>query len=402
MASISCLPLDVFMDIIKYLIQNAVPTPPSQNKHDRRDQLCQLLCPSQYSKAWRFATFKLDPGDTFAPFDQSSNFALPLGDPLRVQLLRSLTVNNSTPKTCNQILRHVNLTGLQQVRFATATQRRRVWFPYTTREERDEHERHQAAGIECIANAFVSAQKPLRLREFSLEIPIAGKKYIRKSLQKLLNSFEGAPLEELCLRRRFNSQPFYRNWCALRVNAIHRKLTSIKISQHVVLDDLAAAAPNLQSLSVFVDSFETERVYSMTDFMLPNLRKVSWEGDNWAASLLTLPSATLSVIKDLDTELSWPESLAASISKVLPCLRSLETFTVTHGNGWERGWLDWRDIPSIQHLSQVISTTSTTLHHISLPGTAYDPDVLIGMLQKKPSLRHVTLFIAESDRPTGI
>ncbi|KAJ3045186.1 hypothetical protein HDV00_011056 [Rhizophlyctis rosea] len=363
MASVSSLPSHLLMDIIKYVKLQSPET------HHRRYYVGVDFFLAQVSKAWRFATFKLT-GDTLNSFFHHEEYTLPFGDPLRVQLLRTLSlVLNSSFDTYQRVFSQINVTNLQEVRLLEPG----VWGGNRDRRI-----------IECVANAFANAEKPLRLQKFDLESASLDQ---TTSFQGLLDSLQGAPLQKLSLQDLFDERSIRYHF---RLNALHQKLTTLDLAQSIVLDDLTSAAPNLQSLFLLWGGDGNEGTYPMANVVLPNLRRVYWDGHNWADSLLTLPPATLSVIKELDVDMNNSDTLVSCITKVLPHTRTLESFSIAYYKMYKAG-LD-EDLPSLQTLVYLVSTTSPDLRRISIPVNEYDPDVLITMLQNKPSLRKVELF----------
>ncbi|KAJ3035059.1 hypothetical protein HDV00_004346 [Rhizophlyctis rosea] len=381
MPSIDSLPLHILMDVFKYVKLHFPPTYIPRHSvyndlEDSSDVVAVDFILTQVCKAWRFAFFKLT-GDTLAIFFYHGNYTLGLSDPLRVQLLRSLfLLSRPTLDTYDRVFHQINVTNLQKVFFRDAVSYNQG--------------RARAAIIERIANAFTSAKKHLCLKKFFLETENLNDANVGPSLQALLDSLKEAPIEEFFLQDRTY---YLSSRCHLRFNTVHEKLTTIKLSDSFIFDDLAAAAPNLQSFSLLgegeLEEGEVIGLYPMTNVVLPKLRKLWWNGNNWADSLITLPPVTLSAIKEINIFMYNDDTITTSLTKLLPHTRSLESLTLAYykqhkgaGNG----------VPDMQTLSNIIRTTSATLRHISLPVSYDNPDALLTMLQNKPSLRKVELF----------
>ncbi|KAJ3036901.1 hypothetical protein HDV00_002246 [Rhizophlyctis rosea] len=368
MATIYSLPLPLLMNILD-LVKLAAPA-------RRRRNIGVDFYLAQVCKTWRIATFKLNPGDALNPFLYHGEYKLGL-DPLRVQLLRSICISAGA---CQRVFPKIDITNLQEVHLSGTGS----WHRYSG----------GGKTLEYITTAFANAEKPLRLKTFSFDVGNLGDATSRRALQALLDTFQGAPLEDLTLeggrdddihKQDLNTR---HHFC---LNATYNALTSLHLSESIAFDDLSSAAPNLESLSLHGSAWGDQSAvcYPMQSLILPKLRKINYDGDAWGNGILTLPLSTISVIKELELNMHNTENLVSYITIILARAQSLERFTLTFYQMYKEGY---GDLPTIQTLSQILQTTSPTLRRLTIPVEDYDPDTVIAMLLNKPSLQEVELF----------
>ncbi|KAJ3031445.1 hypothetical protein HDV00_008351 [Rhizophlyctis rosea] len=330
-------------------------------------------------KAWRLAFFKTDPGATLEGFHNAQDYDIALRDPVRRGNLRSLKLTaHPTDPTFEVVLPCIDVSILESLDLSDLTN-------------------DNGHALTTVATVLQSAQAPLRLKNFKISANASQPSTV-PTFQRILNALYRSPLQNLSLHLNYSWGHPARE--TLHLQRVYLDLTSLHLTDCIEVNGLDKA-PKLTTLNIIDDVPTGEDGHSLwaaRDFSSIGsaLRTVIWNGDYFAAALITFPANTLSNLHTLDITMFHGDGLPTALQTLLPLLRSLRTLRAQYrhlqpGNGL-----------TVASLKNALKYNCPDLSSLEIHSENYDPNDVREIIRTRTNLRRFFITTDERRRMYGV